>query len=574
MWGLSLLRSKLLVFVPLLLILGGIVVACGDDATLTPKATSPAPTGTSPAPTATKVAGFLLKAPEANPKYGGKLRVIHTQSLVHWDMQQAGSTTYSWVMHPTFDNLVRADPFSPGQSVVVPELATAWKISDDGLTYTFTLREGVKWHDGTPFTAEDVKISFDRIRNPPQQVFSVNKELFAAVTNIRVVDPLTVEFTLSAPRGLLLKLFTVPKTAVMQKKTLEANNLDLKKVRPIPGTGPWIMTDVELGEFNNYEKNPNYWNPNLPYLDEYIDRAFGWGPPTGAAFLAGQADVAMGVDPQTFEKLKDDPVKKTFRYPGTSPQHFVFNNKRPPFDDARVRRAVHLGLNTPGIRASAAEAINFGPAGWLLAGDAFHPEYWASVKDQKGWRSPTAEDIAEAKKLLADAGYAEGIKNVTFRGRDEAGSVLVLNTAQGLLKQVLGIETTLLLDTTGVHYEQIGKGDFDMAETGASQPMPFAHFLWSDLFGTDGPRNWSGYSNPEFDALIQKILAERDEAKLKDLILNEGMAILDRDVPVLMWGHEWVPFGWLSHVKGLGMVNGNTTDLEGRAKWDTAWLDQ
>ena len=567
-------KPKLLVVISIVLALI-LAVACGDDATPTAPATStsPAPTATSPAPTATVTPAFLLKAPEANPKSGGTLRVSHTSSVVHFDMQQAGSSTYGWLLHPKFDNLVRFDPFSPGLSVLVPELSTSWKVSSDGKTYTFTLREGVKWHDGTSLTAEDVKATYDRVRNPPAEVLSVNKELFESVTNIRVVDPMTVEFTLSGPRGLFAKILAVPKNAVMQKKVLEANSFDLKKTRNAPGTGPWIMKDIEVGEFFKYEKNPNYWNPNLPYLDEFIVRVFGWGPPTGAAFLAGQADVALGLDPQTWDKLVDDPEKTVARFPGTSPQHIVLNTTRAPFNDARVRRAVHLALDYPSIRKSAREVNEFGPAGWLLAGDDLHSEYWASVGNQKGWRKPTADDVAEAKKLLADAGYAGGIKDLTFRGRDEAGSVVVLSTTQGLMRQVLGVEAKLVLDVTAVHYEQIGKGDFDLAETGAGQPMPFVHFLWTDLFGTDGPRNWSGYSSAEFDALLQKILAERDDAILKDLIVNQGMAILDRDVPVLMWGHEWIPFGFLSKVKGLGIKQGNTTDFGGRVKWDTVWLD-
>ena len=495
------------------------------------------------------------------------------RNLVHFDMQQATSTVYIWDMHPSFDNLLRANPFSPGSSVLDPGLAKSWKISDDGLTYTLNLRAGVKWHDGTDFTAQDVKATYDRIAFPPEGIFSVNKELFAALSEVTVVDPLTVQFVLNKPRGLFLTILAEPRNAVMQKKVLEDNNFDLKRVFPIPGTGPFTFADIQLGEFARYEKNPDYWNPNLPYLDEFIAREVAWGAATTAAFIAGQADVVWGLQPQTFDDLKDDPEKIVGRFPGTSPQHLVLNTKRAPFNDVRVRRAVHLGLNYPAVRESVESVNLFGPAGWLLPGDPRNVEYWASAKDQPGWRRPTAEDIAEAKQLLADAGYGGGIKDLTIRGRSTAGSPLIVTTIQGLLKQTLGIDANILLDNTPVHYEQIGLGDFDLAETGASQPLPLVHFLWTDLFGTDAPRNWSGYSSAEFDALMQNILVELDEAELKNLI-SQGIDILDRDVPVLMWGHGWNTFGFLKHVKGLPLEHSSATSMQGRVKMDTVWVDQ
>ena len=572
---LSLKKLKLLALVPVILALL-LAVACGDDATPTAPATStsPAPTATSPAPTATAVPAFLLKAPEANPKYGGKVTAVHTiGSLVHWDMQQSAATTPSWALHNTFDNLVRIDPFSPGLSVVVADLATSWQVSDDGLTYTFNLRSGVKWHDGTDFTAEDVKATFDRIANSPANVVLVNKGSFETVTEVRVINPMKVQFTLSQARGLFLKILGVPKNAVMQKAILEANNFDLKKVKGSPGTGPFMVLNAEAGEFVEFERNPNYWNPNLPYLDGILTRHFGWGPATGAAFLAGQGDLALGIDPETQKRTIADPNKVFNKFPGTSPQHIVLNNTRAPFNDVRVRKAVHLALDYDALRRSVADVTPFGPAGWVLAGDDFNSEYWPKVNGQPGWRKPTADDISAAKKLLTDAGYPSGIKDLVLRSRDEAGSKVAMTTAQGLLKQVLGIESTLLLDVTGVHYEQIGKGDFDLAETGAGQPMPLVHFLWSDLLGTGAARNWSNYSNTEFDALMQKILAERDDDKLNELIW-QGVEILDRDVPILMYGHEWIPTAWKADLKGVSLKNANTTDLGGRFKLDTIWLDR
>ena len=596
MWGLSLLRSKLLVFVPLLLILGGIVVACGDDATPTapatstspaptatspaptatspaPTATSPGPTATSPAPTATPVPEFFLKAPEANPKYGGTARWNVVSGVAHFDMRQTNSVLNVWASAQTFDNLVRFDSFSPGISTVVPDLAKEWNVSDDGLTYTFFLRDGVKFHDGSLLTAEDVRATFDSIINPPEGLLSAKKEFFEGVTAVNVIDPLTVEFKLSEPRGLLLKIIALPANAIMHKKTLEENNYDLKRAFAAPGTGPFIAVDHIAGERIEYEKNPNYWNPGLPHLDGLVLNNTSWGPPTGAAFLAGQCDLCMGLDITTWDKMSGREGINLLRFASASPQQIVLNLNRPPFNDARVRKALHLGLDYTALRASAAKIVPFGDQGWVAAADDLSAVYWPTAKEQPGWRKTTPEDIAEAKKLLADAGFPEGIKDVVIRGRDAAAPRVVLTTAQGLMRQILGIESELIIADLGPHYENMRKGDFDMAETGAAQPLPTVQIYWANLFVTGAASNWSFYSSKEFDDNFKNIVRERDPDKLKALVLK-GTEILDRDMPVLNWGHPWIHIGWVDEVKGMGLEFGTTPDMSGRLRWDTAWLDQ
>ena len=610
---LSLKKPKLLVFAPIVLalILG---LACGGDATPTtpatstspgptattvpgqptstspgptatspgpmattvpgqPTSTTPAPTATSPAPTATPTASLLLKAPEANPKRGGTLRFTAVTPTAHLDMQQTGSTIYVWVMHQTFDNLVRYDPFTFGLAKVIPDLADSWKISDDGLTYTFTLRDGVKWHDGTPLTAADVKATLDRIKSPPTGIFSSSQPFFTAVTGITAPDAKTVVIKLSKPQGLMLKYLAVPRNSVMQKKALDDNNLDLKKVFPVPGTGPFIMTERVSGEFHKYEKNPNYWNPELPYLDGLILNNARWGPPTGAQFLAGQCDVCFGLDPEATRRGRDDPEKTVLSIAGTSPQQIVFNTQRAPMNDARVRRAVHIVTDYGAMRKATSAVRDFGPAGFLLPGDQYNADYWAKAKDQPGWRKPTGEDFAEATKLLDDAGFADGLSGVVIRGRDEAGSREALTVMQGLLRQVLGVESELILSVLGVHYERMNLGDFDIAETGAAMPLPIAHLYLQDLLGTDAPRNWSGYNNPEYDALLVAMDGEGDAQKY-GVLLEDLIAILDRDLPLTIWGHTWNVIAWGNDVKGNGLPNVVTTMMGSRSRFDTIWLDK
>ena len=142
---------------------------------------------------------FQLAAPEPNPKRGGVLRVGILNRPPHFDMQQSGTVGNIGTQGCMFDNLIRHDPRDSGKTII-PDLAHSWDISKDGQTYTFFLRKGVLFHDGAELTANDVKATFDRIRNPPQGVTMPRSILFKAVSEINTRDNYTVEFKLSTPR--------------------------------------------------------------------------------------------------------------------------------------------------------------------------------------------------------------------------------------------------------------------------------------------------------------------------------------------------------------------------------------
>jgi ABC-type transport system substrate-binding protein len=334
------------------------------------------------------------------------------------------------------------------------------------------------------------------------------------------------------------------------------------------------MTERVSGEFHKYEKNPNYWNPELPYLDGLILNNARWGPPTGAQFLAGQCDVCFGLDPEATRRGRDDPEKTVLSIAGTSPQQIVFNTQRAPMNDARVRRAVHIVTDYGAMRKATSAVRDFGPAGFLLPGDQYNADYWAKAKDQPGWRKTTADDIAQAKKLLADAGYADGIKDpIVFLGRDSAKGRIVTATTAGLLKQVLGIESETFLNNSTIHYEIIAQQEYDIADTGAAQPLPVVHLYMGDLLSTDRSRNWHAYSNPALDKLVADMDVTSDPVKYGQQV-QQIIDIMDQDVPFLIYGHASDRIGWTNIVKGNPLDQVNTTDDGGRTRMDTIWLDQ
>ena len=575
-----LLKPNYLVFVPILIVLL-VALACGDDATPTPTATTPptaVPATATPLPTATveavmeKDAG-LLTSPQANAKYGGTLRLGGLSRTAHFDLHQCGTLACLFPLGPLYDNLVRFSPFEPGMSVTIPDLATSWKVSNDTLTYTFQLRKGVKWHDGTDFSADDVKATFDRISFPPENVISVRGSLFEVVKEINIIDPLTVEFVLKEPSGLFLSALSLSWNPVYQKKALVDNDFDLKRVRGgSPGTGPYKFVKYETGEVWEFDKNENYWNPELPYVDGLQNRVIVRGPPTGAAFIAGQLDFAEGVGgPDVQEKLKALPNATFNEFKHPSFQGIWVNFERKPFDDVRVRKAIKLALNKVALSEAIVAVKVSTEVGWLTAADPRFDAYWAKAVKEPGWRVPTADDLAEAKKLMADAGFADGMKDVDFVVRDNSWMRAMSPVIQALLKQNLNMDVTIRKLSGGIIFEEMQRGNYDIGLNATSMTLSLLADYWGLVFKTDGPQNWGGYSNPEFDAVYRNILQESDEAKMVQHI-EDGLKILDKDVPVIIINTSKPSQAWYNYLKGHNLAV--RTSVYDPLRWQSIWLDK
>src|ERR1700746_2986507 len=292
---------------------------------------------------------FQLKAPEPNAKSGGVLRYGILMRPPHFDIHQAGTIATLGAMAPMFDNLVRHNPLDSGKTII-PDLAHSCEISKDGTTYTFFLRKGVQFHDGAELTADDVKATFDRIAKPPQGISIPRSILFKAVSEISARDKYTVEFKLSEPRPVNFMMSAIPTgwNVIVRKKTLEDNHYDLRKIQVYPGTGPFRSVKYTENEVWIMEKNKNYWNMELPYLDgiEFY-HVLPFSPEMGSAILANRVDYVFATDPATFRKATATQGMSTETHYQSVVHASWVNNKRKPFDDPRVRRAMHLVLDRP-----------------------------------------------------------------------------------------------------------------------------------------------------------------------------------------------------------------------------------
>ena len=224
----------------------------------------------------------------------------------HFDVHQSGTINNLGSMGCMFDNLIRRDPRDSGKTII-PDLAHSWDIAKDGKTYTFFLRKGVQFHDGAELTSADIKATFDRIVKPPQGIIIPRSILFRTVSEINAPDKYTVQFKLSEPRppAFIMSAIASGWNVIVRKKTLEDNNYNLRKVPNYPGTGPFKSKRRVENEVWVVEKNKDYWNKGLPYLDgiEFY-HLLPFSPELGSAILSGRVDYGRMTDPVTFKKAQ------------------------------------------------------------------------------------------------------------------------------------------------------------------------------------------------------------------------------------------------------------------------------
>jgi ABC-type transport system substrate-binding protein len=513
-------------------------------------------------------ADWLMTAPEENPKRGGVLRTAWGMAPAHFDIHQGGGCAGCAMM---YNGLVMWN-VADGYNTIVPALATEWSVSEDELTYTFNLREGVKFQDGTDFNADDVVATFERIINPPENVsISGIREQVDMVESVSAVDDLTVAFTLAQPTPFFLEVLAGDAMVVYSSEELEANDFDLRGVTVPTGTGPFKFVEYIQGEKLVLEANEEHWNPELPYLDGVeMFHVPNW-PDRGTAVLTGQADLSFNVSVDTWEEGQSRPELQAARAPCLNSHMIAINNTEPPFDDPRVRRAIHLA----GDRQALIDAFTpvWEPAfiaRWLPVASPWAMPY-EEVLQLPGYRSDKTEDIETARQLLAEAGYPDGFETTFTAWTEASSSEVAVPAFAELLRTSLNIEGTIEVVERPRTPDVLGAGDFSLfkSDTYAS-PILDPYPLWNTYLRTDASQNWSRYSNPDFDALLDELAVETDPTARQELI-NSGLDMLDENPPFFL-------IGFCAHsVLADQAVKGIALDTRKWSKFDrfeTAWLDR
>src|SRR5881296_2272542 len=508
--------------------------------------------------------------PDPAAKRGGTLRYgVHT-APAHFDVHQSGTVANIGAQSPMYDTLLRRSP-KDGQTII-PDLAWKWEISPDGKKYTFHLRKGVKFHDGADFTAEDVKATYDRIAHPPKGVVIPRTPLFSTVGEIVVIDPHKIEFRLteSRPKAYMLGAFASGWNIIVRKKTLEENQGNLRQVMNYPGTGPFRHVARRDKEVWHMERNPDYWNKGLPLVDKLdVYHMPPFSPELGSALLTGKLDYGRLLDPVSWRKAKETQGMTAAEFPQSVIQAFWTNmQKNKALADPRVRRAIHLAMDRHTLVEVVKDTAPMQVGGFVYP---FHEMSTprAELEKKLGYQKDIKPAVQEARRLMKEAGYGNGLRNLDFVVREIATFKLWAVAIQAMLKEHLNIESNLRVVQISQWFEEASGGNFDLAISAIVSTLMDPSDLFSAWYGKDGPQNYSRWTNAPFHDLANQMDRELDENKRRALV-RKGEDILEQDPPLIPVAYEQIYDAWYNKVKGQ---NPSTYfGIYDVVRWDTVWI--
>ncbi|MBI2910273.1 MAG: ABC transporter substrate-binding protein [Chloroflexi bacterium] len=512
-----------------------VVASCFTILGLLTASCSPAPAAT-PAPATTKLSGkptaptLTTKPGAEQPKYGGVLNRSIRSDSPHYDIHLGSAQIYLAPISPAYNGLVQYDPFDPGR--VAADLAEKWTISADGLTYTLDLRKGVKWHDGTAFSSADVPLSIERLKKQGH----VGPGL-VAIKTVETPNDATAKITMSYPSPSLPKFLSLAWGVIMPKHILDSKG---NMRNDVVGTGAFKLKRHERGSFIELEKNPGYWETGRPYLDGVRTYFIADDASAIAALRTGRVDVIIMPRDRTAEVIKESYKEGTVaQYRKDQWRSLYLPIDRAPWSDIRVRKAVHLAID----RQAAIKIVMGGNAelGGII------PEALGGIPAEEllgrpGYRQPKDQDITEARKLLADAGFASGIKTSVLYRKDTEHENQAVFIQKELAK--VGIEVALRTLDDASLYDLRTKRTYDSIITGGAMAVREPDYILMNEWRTGGTDNLSIISDPNLDRLIDLQSREQDAEKRKVMVRQISEKIEDTHAAIVLgWGGYWRAWG-------------------------------
>jgi peptide/nickel transport system substrate-binding protein len=486
------------------------------------------------------------------PKHGGILTfMIPADAGPSHDGHR--ETTFA-VVHataPFYSVLIRVNPDNPSSTTDFRcDLCTEMpKPTDNGLTYTFKIRKGVKFHDGTPLTAQDVAASWNKIVHPAKGVASARQNNFVMVDTITAPDDETVVFKLKFATLTFLPALADPYTYIYSKKKLDQDMHWYEK--NIMGSGPFKLTDYQVGQSIKGERNPDYYHPGQPYLDGFVGI---FAPKQTVRTDAIRADRAAlefrSLPPSARDQLvKELGDKIAVQESDWNCGNVVTpNHKRKPFDDVRVRKALFLAIDQwKGATALSKIAIIKTVGGIVFPGSPL-----AATKEELqqliGYWPDIEKSRAEAKRLLKEAGHENLAFELLNRNVDQPYKIVGTWLVDEWSK--VGINATQKVVPTGPWFDGMRSGDFDVALEANCQNVvnPIAdvgRWLPNEVYR----ENYGYFSDPQMVETYNRMLRETDQAKARVLMRQFEKRINDEahQLMVTFW-YRTIPMR--SYVKG------------------------
>jgi peptide/nickel transport system substrate-binding protein len=522
---------------------------------------------------AAALAAALPAVADETPKRGGTLTyLIPADAPPSFDGHKESTFATVHAFAPFYSLLVRINPDNPSSTTdIVCDLCIEMpKPTDDGTTWTFKLRPGVKFHDGSPLTADDVATSFNEIIFPPPGVLSPRLSNLLMVEKVEATDPATIVFHLKFPTEAFLPAVASPFNWIYEKKMLDQDPHWYEK--NVMGTGPFKFVGYETGQSVTGVRNPDYYDPKLPYLDGFTAIYADKQATRVDAMRSDRAAIEFrGMPPSSRDELKGALGDQIMVQEGDWDvgSAITANHQKKPFDDVRVRRALTLAVDRWGGAPSLSKIAIVQAVGGIV----FPGSPLAATKDElqqiAGYWPDIEKSRAEARRLLQEAG-AEGLSfELLNRNVDQPYKYV----ATWLIDQwsKVGLHVTQKVVPTGPWFENMRSGNFDVVVEapgyGIVNPlMDIQKFLPASV----DAENYARYEDPPLVALYDKMLRETDPAKQRAMMREFEKTMLDTEAHGMwvLWWHRIVPYR--SYVKGwkIGPTHFINQDLA------RIWLDK
>jgi peptide/nickel transport system substrate-binding protein len=514
----------------------------------------------------------LAAAPAMAQKAGGILRLSHFDSPASMSILEEATRATVQPMMGVFNNLVLYDQHIAKSSLdtIVPDLATSWSWSDDGKTLTFPLRQGVKWHDGVPFTSADVKCTWDLLMGLGTDKLRINprKSWYNNVDSVTTNGDYEVAFHLKQPQPALLALLASGWAPIYPCHIPAAQ----MRQHPI-GTGPFKFVDFKPNESITVTRNPDYWKPGRPYLDGIEYTIMREEAPRDLAFFGGRFDMTtpFGVTIPTMKDFKEQAPQAICEISQVNvPRTMLVNPAAPPFDNPELRRAMTLALD----RMAFNDIIN-GGAGHIGGNMMPPPEgVWGMPQDVletlPGYGPDVEKNRAEARAIMQKLGYGPekhlAIK-VSTRNFPAWRNFAVIMISH--FKEIF-IDGELDLVDTALWYPKMVRKDYTVGAVPMESGVDDPDQMYFENYVCGAARNYTGYCNPELDRLINQQSMESDHDKRKAIVWQIERVLAEAGIrPVLFY-----PVGvscWQPWVKGLTLM---TNSIYNEWRMEDVWLDK
>jgi peptide/nickel transport system substrate-binding protein len=499
----------------------------------------------------------LTTAVAQTPQRGGTLVFGVEAEPPNYDCHQGNTFVILDLVAPIYSLLIRFDPND--MSRFEPDLATSWETSADGLSYIFRLRQGVQFHDGSPFSSADVKASFDRIRLAPDGIVSQHKAAFDAVASVDTPDANTVVFHLKQVDAGLMNNIASPWSCIYSAAKLAVD--ERFPERHLLGTGPFQFVEHVPGSTFTAKRFEHYFLPDRPYLDGYrAEFVSGAGMINGLS--GGRLMAAFrGISPAERDRIR---AARGDQMQFLENDHWVqlfqitFNTRRPPFNDIRVRQALSMAIDRWGSAAGIARVSFLGPVSDYAPAGSFWALPKATLQKYPGFSTDIAASRKEAQHLLQEA----GVPNLKFRLLNRTQLSPYSEFGVFLLDQWrrIGLNVEQDMVETGPWQNARNHGDYDvmveaMSEHSDDPSVLLVHFLSADR----SPINYSGSIDRTVDDLFDQQQRTLDPAARQKIVWQMHEHMLEQSVfaPVF-WADRIIPLasnvhGWVitpSHFVG------------------------